>query len=454
MKFTPHHYQIIAFEHLFKHKRAALWLPMGMGKTTTCLMYVSARLMYEEIKVLVIAPKQVAKHVWSDDAAKFDEFKHLKIVPIVGAALERRKLLHSKADIHTINYENLQWLVEQNYWPWDTIIADEATHLKSFRIVGGGKRAKVLSKPSWQSERFIELTGTPSPNGLLDLWGQMWFLDKGERLGKTYTGYQNRWFHCGYNGYDYKPFPHSQAEIQSRLSDICMSLDPKDWLDIKAPIISEVPAYLPDSAMKQYKEMEKQFFLEIIEENKVHNIEALNAAAKSMKCLQLANGAVYTDENNNWAKVHDAKMEALDSVIEENSGDNLIVVYHFKSDLLRLQSRYPQGKTLDGNSSRAEAWNKGAIPLLFIHPASAGHGLNLQHGGNKMVIFGHWWDLEKYLQVIERIGPMRQRQAGYDRPVYIYNIVAKNTIDELVVERRTSKREVQDLLLDYARRVK
>ena len=421
-----------------------------MGKTSTCIFAINALKLIDNQKTLVLAPLRVAQSVWSDECKKWDDFKELKCVSITGDAKERADALREPADIHTINYENIPWLLDnlKGKWPWNNIIADESTKLKSFRLGGKkGKRAKELAKVAFKSERFIELTGTPSPNGLKDLWGQLWFLDKGERLGRTYTAFINRWFKTGYDGFSIEPLPHAFNEISSRVNDICMSLKVEDWFDIKAPIIVDVPVTLPPEAFKLYKQMEKEFFIKI----KSDEVEVFNAAAKSMKCLQIANGAVYR-EDKTWIPLHDAKLDALEDVIEEAAGAPLLCAYHFKTDLERLKKRFKYGVELDKNPRTVEQWNSGKIPLLFSHPASTGHGLNLQYGGNIVVFFGHWWDLEQYQQIIERIGPVRQLQAGFNRPVYIYNIRAENTIDNLVIQSRTDKRSVQDLLINESRR--
>ena len=461
MIFTPRPYQLISARHIFDNPRCGLWLPMGMGKTSTCLFAIDALKMVNDHTTLVTAPLRVAQSVWTDEAKKWDNFADLKIVPIVGDAQERKEALREPADIHTINYENIPWLVEQlnGAWPWKNVIADEATKLKSFRLRGRGEiknvkkgskgiRARSLGKYSFSAvERFIQLSGTPSPNGLKDLWGQLWYLDRGERLGRTFSAFQQRWFTRGFDGFSIEPLPHAFDQISNAVKDICLSLNVKDWLPVKDPIIVDVPVELPPEAKRLYKQFEREMFMEF----EGTEVEAFNAAAKSIKCLQLANGAVYKDDGT-FLPVHDAKLDALGSVIEEAAGMPVLVAYHFKSDLARLRKRFKDGRELDKNPSTLRDWNKGKIPILFAHPASAGHGLNLQDGGNIIAFFGHWWDLEHYLQIVERIGPTRQLQAGYDRPVYIYNIRAKNTIDSLVIQSRTDKRSVQDLLMEAARR--
>ena len=450
MKFIPREYQIPLAHHILKHPRCAIYAGMGMGKSSGSLYALDALRMAEDNKVLVVAPLRVARSVWSGEIKKWDF--DFSISTVIGSAEERLDALHKKADIHTINYENLQWLHEQGYFPWETVISDESTKLKSFRLKQGSKRAKALARYSFTKvKRFIELTGTPAPNGLINLWGQLWFLDKGERLGSTYTGFVNRWFRYPHpNSMTLEPMPHTPAEIHERIKDICLSIRAEDYFDLKEPIYVDVPVDLPKAAMNQYKQMEKMMYLEL--EGK--EIDALNAASKTIKCLQLANGAIYLDDSRtNWSVVHDAKLDALEDIIEEANGMPVLVAYHFKSDLSRLKKKFPQGRQLLTEKDEKD-WNKGIIPVLFVHPASAGHGLNLQDGGNIIAFFGHWWDLEHYQQIIERIGPMRQMQSGYNRNVYIYNIRAVDTVDDLIVESRKNKRKVQDLLLEAASRKK
>lgn len=300
-------------------------------------------------------------------------------------------------------------------------------------------------------KRFIELTGTPSPNGLIDLWGQAWFLDKGVRIGRSFEAFKARWFQSVIVGDDrnavrYDPLPFAQEQIQDQLRDICVSLSASDYFDISAPIFNTVLVELPAKARQQYKKLEKEMFLQL---DCGSQIEAVNAASKTIKCLQLANGAIYTNEKcSDWADIHDVKLQALDSIIEEAAGTPVLVAYHFKSDLARLKKAFPKGRPLDANPQTVRDWNAGKIPVLFAHPASAGHGLNLQDGGNIIVFFAHWWDLELYLQIIDRIGPTRQAQAGHNRPVFVYSIVAADTIDEIVMKRRDTKRSVQELLME------
>lgn len=442
-------------DHMFMHDRCALWAGMGTGKTSACLYFLTVLKLIETVSTLVIAPWRVANDVWPAEIAKWDTFSDLSISCILGTPKKRLQALSTDADIYTINYENIPWLIcELNGQDkFNTIIADESTRLKSFRIKQGGKRTKALSKIAFKNvTRFIELTGTPSPNGLQDLWGQFWFLDKGERLGRTYTAFDTRWFNTRSIGNFIKRTPtiFAQPEIEQRVKDISLTIKGEDWFDLKKPVVVDVPVYLSKTAMEMYKKMEREMFIEIAQ----YEVEAFNIAAKTMKCLQLANGAVYVDKQQTWIAAHDAKLDTLESIVSEANGMPVLVAYHFKSDLARLLKRFPKGEELTKKPGVMKRWNKGEIPILFAHPASAGHGLNLQDGGNILAIFGHWWDLEQYQQIVERIGPVRQAQSGYNRPVYIYHIIAAGTIDETIVARRENKREIQDLLLESAKRIK
>lgn len=449
---TPREYQIIMRDHMLEHPRCAVWASMGTGKTLASLMVLDALFLAgENHPALILAPLRVAKTTWPEEAKKWAEFGHLDIVPIIGGQAERRTALRRDAAVYTCNYDNLVWLVEHfgERWPFRTVIADESTRLKSFRLRKGGKRASAVARVAHTKiKRFIELTGTPSPNGLADLWGQAWMLDAGHRLGRTFTAFKTRWFQKSFDGFGSSPLPFAQEQIQGALADLCLTIDGKDWFDLKEPIINNIYVDLPARARSLYRDMEREMFMQIEE----HGVEAFHAAARTIKCLQLANGAAYIDDKQNWKEVHNAKIEALESVIAEAAGAPILVAYHFKSDLARLQRAFPQGRILDADPQTIRDWNAGKIPVLFAHPASAGHGLNLQDGGNIITFFGHWWNLEEYQQIIERIGPARQHQAGHDRPVFIHHILARGTVDEIVSARRETKRKVQDLLLEAMKR--
>lgn len=451
--FKPRPYQHTIIDHILSNERCGVWAGMGTGKTSSTLTALDILELIDPSPALVIAPLRVASSTWPDEAKKWEHLQHTTVVAIVGSREQREAALRTPANIYTINYENLPWLIGHlgDNWPFTKIVADESTKLKSFRLRQGGKRAQALGKVAFDKVKyFIELTGTPSPNGLQDLWGQMWFIDRGARLGKNFKAFTTRWFQSepvGMGKFAVRliPFNHSQVEIQNKLKDICISIDARDHFDIAEPIMHVVNIELPPAARKLYKAMEAEMFIEL---SNGAEIEAFNAASKTIKCLQLANGAAYTDDKGAFAPVHDVKIDALESIVNEAAGMPVLVAYHFKSDLERLLKAFPAGRQLDKNPQTITDWNAGKIPVLFAHPASAGHGLNLQDGGNILVFFGHWWNLEEYQQIIERIGPTRQAQAGHDRPMFIYQIVAKDTVDEIIMVRRESKRSVQDLLLE------
>lgn len=418
---------------------------MGSGKSVSTLTALDRLSLVEDVfPALILAPLRVAKSTWTGEVEKWDHLGHLRVSVIAGSAKERQAALDVEADIYTMNYDNLVWLQSLlgDAWPFKTVVADELTRLKSFRLRQGSKRAGALGKVAHSKvSRFIGLTGTPNPNGLQDLWGQTWFIDKGERLGRTFSAFTDRWFAKGWDGFSLQPLPNAQKEIEDRLRDVCVTIS---GLPVDEPIHNPIYVELPRKARALYNDMEKHMFADLGE----GGIEAANAAARTMKCLQIANGAAYVDDVGAWEEVHDAKLDALDSVIEEAGGAPVMVAYHFKSDLARLQSRYPKGRVLDANPDTIRDWNAGRVPLLFAHPASAGHGLNLAEGGNILAFFSLNWNLEEHLQIIERIGPMRQAQAGLKRPVFVHYLMAKNTVDDMILERLQSKKTVQEVLLE------
>lgn len=449
----PH--QELSIKHLLAHDRCALWAQMGMGKTVSTLTALDIKNYSKDIyPALVLAPKRVARTTWPEEPSKWAHLSHIGVSDVTGDLDRRIAQLKQPADIYTLNYEQIPWLVGLygEKWPFKTIIADEATRLKSHRLRQGGLRTKNLAAVAFgYTDTFWELTGTPSPNGIKDLWGQGWFLDKGERLGRTHDDFKQRWFQKSWDGYGMDPLPHAQGEIEAKLADICLSLRTEDWFDLEKPIETPVYIDLPPDARKLYRDMERDMFMRIEQEG----VEAFNAAGRTNKCLQLANGAAYVgEEAKEWKVIHDEKLAALESIIEEANGAPILVAYTFRSDLKRLLKHFPQGRELDSKPKTEHDWNAGKIPLLFAHPQSAGHGLNLQHGGNILVFFGHDWNLEYYEQIIERIGPMRQHQSGYNRNVFIYHIIARNTIEEDVIERRETKATVQQSLMKAMRRIR
>lgn len=458
--YTPRAYQAPVTSHILDVPRCAVWAGMGLGKTVSTLTALDMLFLAGESRpVLVLAPLRVAKNTWPMEARKWAHLRQVHVLPIVGSEAERRISLKFEASVYTCNYDNLPWLVEHfgERWPFATVISDESTRLKGFRLKQGTERAKALGRIAHTKiKRFVELTGTPSPNGLANLWGQMWFIDAGQRLGRTYEGFRQRWFQKSFDGYGIDPLPFAQEQIQDKLRDVVISIDAKDYFDLAEPIVNNIYVDLPVKARVKYREMEREMFTEI----EGHEIEAFGAAARTQKCLQLANGAVYLNSDveadtapraKEWRPVHDEKLDALESIVEE-VGAPLLVSYEFKSDLVRIMAAFPKARQLDADPQTETDWNAGKIPMLLAHPKSAGHGLNLQDGGNNIVFFGHNWDLELYQQIIERIGPVRQMQAGHDRPVFIHHIIARDTVDELVMARRESKRSVQDILLDAMKR--
>lgn len=445
-QFIPRPHQQVAIPHLMKYDRCALWMPMRFGKSSTALTALeNLKLIDDVYPVLIIAPFRVANDAWPSEIEKWSHLNHLKVSVILGNPDERIRSVRRPADIYTINPENLVWLVNmlKDKWCFKTIIYDESSKLSGFRLRQGTKRAQALSKVAFKSKRFWQLTGTPSSNGLSKLWGQLWFIDQGQRLGKTYTAFVNRWFKESYDGFSIEPMPHAQKEIEDLIKDVCLSIDPKKYFPVEEPIKEVIPVKLPPDVLRQYKKLEKEFFVDLGQ----HQIEPLNAAAKSNKLLQFASGAVYV-EDKRWVQVHDEKIKALESIIEEANGTPVLCVYNFVADLDRLKKHFPGSKVLDKSAQTVKDWNAGKIQLLFIHPASAGHGIDLAQGGNILVFFSPNWNLEENLQVSERNGPAGQKQAGLDRPVFVYYILAEGTIDYLVMERLKSKRSVQDLLLE------
>jgi SNF2 family DNA or RNA helicase len=445
--FTPKPYQSIARDFIYAHERCNLWAVPGMGKTAIVYSVIDLlRLAGSNFfPVLVIAPKKVCELTWPAEARKWAQFNDLRVIPILGERDARDDALLRRGDVYVINYENVPWLRQTlgKRWPFRIVVADESTKLKNFRAHKGssGVRAQTLSEIARQVGRWINLTGTPSPNGLKDLWGQQWFIDFGARLGSTHGAFMQRWFYV--NPYDRTVEPRAGAhdEIQALLADSTLALRAEDWLDIHEPHFFQKVIELPPAARKTYNEMERDLFVHLDS----GPIEALNNGVRSGKLLQIASGAIY-DAQQVAHRLHEAKIEGLSSILDELGGEPLLVStwYKWEQDMLREAfPGYRQFKT----AKDEDEWNKGKIPLMGIHPMSAGHGTNLQFGGRAMAHFTHTWDLELRQQVCERIGPVRQLQAGLDRAVLHYNLVAKSTLDEEVLERQTSKRSVQDALM-------
>lgn len=502
-RWTPRPYQPGMVKFMRKKARCCLFVPMGFGKTSAVLCGLLGFLLAGYARrVLVLAPLRVARSTWPNEAAEWEQFADMKVgfiedwlpeeqeflrarsalqravkrdpsceQPTTKALMRRVDATHAPAckarvrwirqhDIVTCNYDVLQQLVDilGEAWPFDTVVCDESTRIKNFRSRQGGKRSSALAEVAFlpKVRRWINLTGTPAPNGLQDLWGQLWFVDQGARLGKSFSAFQDRFFDYVREPQKNKqgvereyvkrvPKGHAEEEIKQVIADVCFTLNPKDWFDLKEPIVNKIMVDLPPAARQQYRELEKALFTVI----DGHEIRADIALAKSIKCLQLAAGAAYINEDNKeWVNVHDEKIEALRSVVEEAGGAPVMVAYHLRSDLARILAAFPDARHLDSDPQTIVDWNAGKIPLLVAHPQSAGHGLSLQHGGNILVFFSTWWSLENHQQIIERIGPVRQKQSGYDRPVYIHYILARGTVDEMMLRIVEGKATVQQAFLD------
>lgn len=441
MKATLHPYQEYSKNFILDHPYCALLLDMGLGKTLSSLTAIDELLHTFEIieNVLVIAPLSVAEKTWTDEIEKWDHLQHLTFSKVLGNPKQREEALFKKADVYLINRENVEWLVNyyQRNWPFKTVIIDELSSFKS----SSAKRFKALRKVRPKMERVIGLTGTPSPNSLMDLWAQMYLLDQGERLGKTITQYRNKYFvpaqNNGHIVYSWQLIPGAEEAIYNKISDICVSMKAKDYLQLPPRTENIIELDLNPTSWKQYKELEREYVLELEETDVV----ASNAATLSNKLLQLSNGAVY-DENGDGREIHQEKLNALERVIEDAQGQSVLVFYQYQHDLERIQARFKQAKALNVSNGDIEKWNEGKIPLLLAHPQSAGHGLNLQKGGHIIVWFGLTWSLEFYQQANARL----DRQ-GQTQPVIIHHLVTKGTIDEQVIKALQAKEQGQSALM-------
>lgn len=457
----PRPYQTLIRDHIVEHQRCAIWADMGLGKTAGtlgALDHLWNFLGSNFYPALVIAPLRVARGTWPREQQKWEDFAGLKVTAICGGdntTSSRAWALRSKADIYTINFENLPWLFDAlghpDNWPFKTVIVDEATRLKGYRLRKGTKRSTLLASVAYRAGRFIELTGTPAPNGLKDLWGQLWFLDEGKRLGRTYTDFKMRWFKEDVYAHTVTPESFAMQQIPEVVKDICLTVRAADYFDVKKPIKTQIEVELPRKAMALYQELEREMYARI---DALTEVDVVNAANLSAKCLQLASGALIAKDGSDRkviSHVHDAKLDALESVIEEANGSPLLVGYWWKHDLERILKRFPFAQTIKTQKDE-DRWNEGKITVAPAHYASLGHGLNLQDGGHRFCHFSRWWDAELDDQLTARIGPVRQIQSGYDRVVCETEIVARGTVDQDVSYKHESKREVQDILRDRTRR--
>lgn len=443
MQFKPHAYQEYAIERIMTQPAAGLFLDMGMGKTVSTLTAVAGLLhdSFEVSKVLVIAPLRVAEDTWSRETEKWDHTKYLKVSKVLGPVNRRIEALRAQADIYVINRENVEWLVDhyKKGWPFDMVVIDELSSFKSSKA----KRFRALRKVRPYIKRIVGLTGTPAPNSLIDLWPQLYLLDGGDRLEKTMTAYRDRYFKPGRRDpsrhivFSWDLLPGAEEAIHKRISDICISMQARDWLQLPERIDNIVPVTLSEKTKAHYKQLERDLLLPMADSDVV----ADTAAVLSNKLLQLANGAVY-DEHGAVQEIHDEKLSALEDVMEAANGKPVLVFYAYKHDLSRIQAKFKEAKTLE-SSRDIEEWNNGRIPMLLAHPASAGHGLNLQAGGHIIVWFGLTWSLELYQQANARL----DRQ-GQTESVIVHHLVARGTIDEDVMRALEGKAAGQDALLE------
>lgn len=438
MNYKPHDYQAYAKDWIIDHKNSGLLLDMGLGKTIVTLTAIDELMFdyFEISKVLVIAPLRVAQSTWDAEIDKWDHLQDLTLSKVLGPEKERRQALHTPADIYIINRENVTWLVQtlKGSWDFDMVVIDELSSFKSPK----SQRFKSLRKVRPLISRIVGLTGTPSPNGLIDLWAQMYLLDGGDRLGRTITAYRDRYFLPDKRNqhiiFSYKLKPQAEERIYEKIEDICISMKSKDYLNLPERINNLVPVMLKDKA--KYDQLEKDLLLELEEGDIVAN----NAAGLTNKLLQFANGAIY-DEDGEVSIIHDDKLKLLDDLIEVANGKPVLVFYSFIHDKDRIKARYKNVKTLD-TAEDIKKWNKGEIEILLAHPASAGHGLNLQSGGNIIIWFGLTWSLELYMQANARL----DRQ-GQTESVIVHHLVAKDTVDEDVMKALENKEIGQEALL-------
>ena len=442
MQYKPHDYQTRATQLVIDKPKIGLFLDMGLGKTVITMTAIQ-ELMYDRFeisRVLVIAPKRVAEDTWTREHAKWDHLKDLRISKVLGNEQQRIRALRAEADIYVIGRDNVIWLI--NYyqglrkgWPFDMIVIDELSSFKNPQA----KRFRALKKAMPSVSRVVGLTGTPSPNGLMDLWAEVYLLDQGERLGLTLGSYREKYVRPGarngYVVYKWEPFRNAQKEIEDKISDICISMSAADYLKLPKRIDNVIPVQLSPEEMEAYKRMERDQLLQIEDDD----IAALNAAAVMTKLLQIANGSVYTNEGK-VVKIHEAKLEALAEIVDTTDSP-VLVFYSYKHDLAAIQGKIKGARILE-NEKDISDWNAGKVQVLLAHPASVGYGLNLQEGGHVIVWYGLTWSLELYQQANARL----YRQ-GQEKPVIIHHLIAEGTADEEVMAALQNKDTSQAALL-------
>ena len=447
MQFVPHAYQKHCIDKIIELDKVGLFLDMGLGKTVTTLTAIK-ELKYNRFqvrKVLIIAPKKVAEGTWTKEKDKWDHTQMLRVSPVLGSEKKRIKAINTPSDLYVINRENVVWLVDyyRNAWPFDMVVIDESSSFKNH----SAKRFKALVQVMSKIKRLVELTGTPSPNGLNDLWSQIYLLDEGKRLGKRYGQFRERYFDPGRRGphgfvYDYDPKDGAEQSILSAISDICISMKAEDYLQLPDMVIHEIPVSLDAKAEKAYKELERKMILELPENEE---ISVTSAAALSNKLLQLANGAVY-DEEHKAHEVHTSKLDAFLELVESLQGKPLLVFYNFQHDKERIlkvlgtkKLRVKELKTVQDEDD----WNHQEIDILLTHPASSAYGLNLQQGGNHVCWFGLTWNYELYTQANKRL-----HRQGQTEKVIVHHLICSGTRDEDVMKALKKKEGVQDFVME------
>lgn len=447
MKLTLHNYQVVAKDFIIGHPYAAVILDMGMGKTATTLSAVNELMFdrFEVTRVLVIAPLRVANTVWSDEIEQWAELRHLRYSKIVGTPKQRKVALQKDADIYIVNRENLPWLVEQcsPYFKWDMVVIDELSSFKSWQ----SKRFKAFMAMRPYMKRIVGLTGTPSSNGLMDLFAEFKVIDGGERLGRFIGEFRSRYFEEGRrNGnivYEYIPMDYAECQIQDKISDITISMKALDYLDMPELISTKKLVRMSEKEKEKYSQFKKEY---VMSELDGLEVTAANAASLTNKLVQLSNGAVYSDDHTVVA-LHEQKLDALEFILESANGEPVLVAYWFKHDLARIINRLEKlrvkSRVLKTEEDIRE-WNKGNVPVGLLHPAGAGHGLNLQKGGHNLVWFGLTWSLELYQQTNARLW----RQGQEAEIVVIQHIVTEGTIDEAILKALENKDAQQERLIE------
>lgn len=445
-----------------KHPRCNLYASMGTGKSSVSLAIIDALLLCGYVnRVLILAPKRVATDVWGQEIEQWATFRHLRYALAVGGKAQRAAAVASGAEIVIVNYDVLPAFCQEleRDWPFDMVVSDEVTKLKSLRVsvrtskkgkefvVGqGGKQSRAIAKIAHSKiKRWIGLTGSPAPNGIKDVWATTWFVDAGQRLGRSYSAFEGRWFRQFKDADErtrVEPYAHSQEEIQARIKDVCLTIEAKDYFDLPPLLETVIAVNLPPKAMAMYREFEAEMFLEI----NGSEIEAFNSGAMTNKCRQIASGFAY-HEDGQWEHIHDAKIEALRDIVEESNGAPLLISYQFKAEVAAILKAFPQAATLD-KPNAIKLFQEGQIAMLLVHAAAAGHGLNFAKNCWTLVDFSTGFNLEHDEQIIERIGPTRQAQGGYNRTVYRYRLVANGTIESHVVRRVKTKASIQQMLKD------